>query len=297
LKDKKNKIVIMTNSNPITFCIGCSNNLNYLKLAVESVRKFSYYKQAPIIIFSENSTDGTDEWLIANKDLYDLEIYIEHNTEETRKGIGMGMNYCAEKVQTEYIMFLHADFVVSKDWDKAAEQVFIDNPDKKLWVSSYRIQPNVFNEGSRPGTLIVDRDTFGEFHHNFDMDSFAEFAEEFAVLNKNIVVRKGEGVSGLVRKKDWDEVGGNDPLFTPLAFDDMDLFIRMQLAGFDFPLIGSSVVYHFGSRSDNGHFRDDELKRAVKQVNYEARSAQRFFEKWGRMPEFDEYGFVKPIHK
>lgn len=287
----------MKQSSPITFCIGTSNNLNYLKLAVESLRKYSYYSDSPIVIFSENSKDGTDEWLNENKDKYSLEIYIEHNSEENRKGIGLGMNFCADKVKTEYIMFLHADFVVSKNWDIAAEQVFIDNPDKKLWVSSYRIQPNVFNEGSRPGTFIVDRDTFGEFHYNFNMDSFAEFAEEFSVLNKEVVLRKGEGVSGLVRKKDWDEIGGNDPLFTPLAFDDMDLFIRMQLSGFEFPLIGSSVVYHFGSRSDNGHFMNDDLKRAQKQINYEARSAQRFFQKWGKMPEFDQYGFVKPIYK
>ena len=282
---------------PITFCIGTSNNLNYLKLAIKSVREYSYYKDAPFIIFAENCTDGTDEWLLINKDKYNLEIYIEHNDEENRKGIGVGMNFCVDKVKTEYIMFLHADFIVSKNWDKSAEEIFIQNPDKKFWISSYRIQPNVFKENSRPGTFIVDNEIFGEFYHNFNMDYFQEFAAEFAKLNKDIIIRKGEGVSGLIRKKDWDEIGGNDPLFTPLAYDDMDLFIRMQLVGFDFPLIGSSVVYHFGSRSDNGHFMNDELKRATKQINYDARSRQRFYEKWGQLPEFDLNGFVKPIYK
>jgi GT2 family glycosyltransferase len=287
----------MIHFSPVTFCIGTSNNLNYLKLAIQSVRSYSYYKDAPFIIFAENCTDGTDEWLQQNKDTYNLEIYIEHNDEDSRKGIGMGMNFCADKVQTEYIMFLHADFVVSENWDKRCEEVFEQNPDKKLWVSSYRIQPNIFNEPSRPGTFIVPNDEFGEFYHNFDMQHFIKVAKEFSELNHDIVVRKGEGVSGLVRKRDWDEIGGNDPLFTPLAFDDMDLFIRMQLAGFEFPLIGSSVVYHFGSRSDNGHFMNDEMQRATKQINYEQRSAQRFFEKWGQMPQHDEVGFVKPIYR
>ncbi len=287
----------MEQFNPITFCIGTSNNLPYLKLAVESVRKYSYFKDAPFVIFAENCTDGTDEWLLEYGKEYNLEYYIEHNDEESRKGIGQGMNFCADKVHTEYIMFLHADFVVSKNWDKACLDVFDTNTDKKLWVSSHRIQPNVFREQSRPGTLIVPNNEFGEFYHNFDMHYFVEFAEEFATLNKDVVIRKGEGVSGLVRKKDWDEIGGNDPIFTPLAFDDMDLFIRMQLAGFEFPLIGASVVYHFGSRSDNGHFMNDVLKRATKQINYDARSRQRFIEKWGRLPEHDEVGFVKPIYK
>ena len=209
----------------------------------------------------------------------------------------MGMNFCADKVKTEYIMFLHADFVVSKNWDKACLTIFENNLDKKLWVSSHRIQPNVFKESSRPGTFIVDNSIFGELYSNFNMDYFQEYALEFAELNKDLIIRKGEGVSGLIRKKDWDEIGGNDPLFTPSAYDDMDLFIRMQLAEFEFPLTGASVVYHFGSRSDNGHFSDDSLKRTTKQINYEVRSRQRFYEKWGQFPEFDYNGFVKPIYK
>ena len=47
----------------ITFCISTYNNLEYLKIAVDSVRKNSYYKNSPFIIHAENCTDGTDEWL------------------------------------------------------------------------------------------------------------------------------------------------------------------------------------------------------------------------------------------
>lgn len=50
----------------ITFCIGTHNNLNYLKLAVKSVRENSFYKTAPFIIHAENCEDGTDEWLREN---------------------------------------------------------------------------------------------------------------------------------------------------------------------------------------------------------------------------------------
>ena len=50
----------------ITFCISTYNNLEYLKIAVDSVRKNSYYKESPFIIHAENCTDGTDEWLKGN---------------------------------------------------------------------------------------------------------------------------------------------------------------------------------------------------------------------------------------
>jgi glycosyltransferase involved in cell wall biosynthesis len=100
---------------PLTFCISTYNNLPYLKIAVESVRTNSYYKDAPFIIHAENCTDGTDEWLEENSEKYGLEYHIDKNEEPI--GIGGGMNFCAERVQTEYIMFLHSDFYVTKDWD------------------------------------------------------------------------------------------------------------------------------------------------------------------------------------
>ena len=48
------------------------NNLNYLKLAVKSVRQNAYYKNMPIIVYAENCTDGTNEWLQDNE--YDIGI-------------------------------------------------------------------------------------------------------------------------------------------------------------------------------------------------------------------------------
>ena len=57
----------MKNSNLITFCISTYNNLNYLKLVIDSVRKNSYYKESPFIIHAENCIDGTNEWLEENK--------------------------------------------------------------------------------------------------------------------------------------------------------------------------------------------------------------------------------------
>ena len=61
----------------ITTCISSNNNLEYLKLAVKSVRQNAYYNDMPIIVYAENCTDGTDEWLMDNE--YDIEYYIEKN--------------------------------------------------------------------------------------------------------------------------------------------------------------------------------------------------------------------------
>lgn len=282
---------------PITVCIGTSNNLEYLKLAVHSVRKYSHFKDIPIFVHAENCSDGTDEWLLNNNTSMGITSFVDHHDEEHTLGIGGGMNFLAERVKTEFIMFMHADMFATPDWDINALKVFDKYPKIPMWVSSYRIQPNVFNENSRPGTLIVPTDYFGEFAHNFDEASFIEYAKDFVLMN-DFEIRKGEGVSGLIRKKDWDFIGGNDPRFNPLSYEDMDLFIRMQNAGYKFVLTSKSVVYHFGSRSANGHFVNGDIsQRSSRQSFYEQRNFQRFVEKWGQPPQHDNVGFVKPIRE
>lgn len=273
----------------ITHCVSVHNTLNYLKLAVKSVRKYSHYQWAPFIVYAENCTDGTNEWLKEVQEEYGLDVYIEENN-KTIRGIGGGMNYCAERVKTEFINFIHADFFVSKNWDFHLKNIFDKYPNEKIVACSQRIQPSVFDEDDRPGTHFVPLDEFGEYHDNFDEDYFIRYAEEFSALNE-LEIPKGEGVSYMIRKSDWDEVGGNDDRYSPAYFEDYDLFMRMRQQGFRFVLTTKSVVYHFGSRTSR--FPDDNLKsRPQHLADAERNSYIKFVEKWGHPPRFDEYGMI-----
>lgn len=283
----------MDYNTPLSFCISTWNNLQYLKLAVESVRKNSYFKNAPLIIHAENCTDGTNEWLINNAIPFDIEYYIEDNKEPV--GIGGGMNFCASKVKTDFIMFLHSDFYVTNNWDIECLKVFEKYPNKKLWVSSHRVEPNMFNNPtSRPGTLIVDKEIFGAYHYDFNSSYFEEWSNEFRSLNADIEIPKGEGVSGLIRKKDWDEIGGNDPLFAPASWEDMDLFLRMLMNGYKFILTTNSIVWHFGARGSH-RLEENEGMSSKRQIISEQRNAKKWLDKWYIMPTFDEYGMIKLI--
>jgi len=282
----------MKHYSPITFCISTYNNLPYLQLAIKSVRKNSYFINAPFIIHAENCTDGTNEWLRENKDNYNLTLIIEPNNQIVR-GIGGGMNICAENVETEYIMFLHSDFYVTRNWDKALMEVHEKYPTEKLWVNSHRVEPNMFNNpASRPGTAIVRPELFGAYFHNFDSEYFDAFAESFTDINKDIEIPKGEGVSGLIKKSVWNEVGGNDPLFAPASWDDMDLFLRMLQHGVRFILPASSLIWHFGARGSH-RLEENNGQTSERQRLAEAENARKWLSKWGSMPEFDEYGMIK----
>lgn len=287
---------------PITFCISTYNNLHYLKLAIESVRKNSHFKDAPFIIHAENCSDGTDEWLNENRDKYNLEYYIDKNN--TPIGIGGGMNFCANKVKTEFIMFLHSDFYVSKDWDLSClEQYKKENRDK-LWISSLRVEPAMFPDhiyylnGSKPQPLdniIVPKDYFGEYYHNFNRETFEEYAEELKSLN-DYTIFKGQGVSGLVSKKDWDMVGGNDPQFSPTSWEDKDLFLRMIQSGFSFTLTSKSIVYHFGARGSH-RLEENDGKTSQRQIETEQINTHKFIQKWGGTPKYNEYIMIIGINK
>ena len=282
----------MSINNPLTFCISTFNNLPYLKIAIDSVRKNSYFKNAPFIIHAENCSDGTDEWLKENGEKYNLEYYIDKN--DIPLGIGGGMNFCADRVETEYIMFLHSDFYVTTDWDKSLLEVFNKYPNDKMWVCSHRVEPNMFgNINSRPGTVILPKDTFGAYHDNFKGETFNEWATEFTSIN-DFEVPKGEGVSGLIRKKDWDEIGGNDPLFAPASWEDMDLFLRMLNENYKFVLTSKSLVWHFGARGSH-RLEENNNQSSERQMKAERDNRIKWVSKWGSLPAFDEYEMIKGL--
>ena len=285
---------IMITSDPITFCISTYNNLPYLKLAIYSVRKNSFFKTAPFIVHAENCTDGTNEWLLENQDKYNLTLLIEPNNEIV-KGIGGGMNACADLVETEYIMFLHSDFYVSENWDKALMDISLRHNDEKTWIFSHRIEPDMFNNiQSRPGTIIVPKDALGAYYHDFNEVAFEEYAKEFVIANAEYQIPKGEGVSGLIKKIYWDEIGGNDPRFAPSSWEDMDLFLRMIRNGFRFILTGSSLVWHFGARGSH-RLEENNGQSSERQKLAEYNNSNKWLEKWHKMPKFDEYGMIVNI--
>ena len=272
----------------ITHCISTYNNLPYLKLAIKSVRKNSYYKDAPFIIHAENCTDGTDEWLKENGEKYNLEYYIDKN--DIPLGIGGGMNFCADKTKTKFINFLHSDFYVSQNWDLKLLETH-KKYKNKIWVFSQRIQPNIFKENSRAGTLIVPLNEFGGYHDDFNESYFLEYAE--ALSNSNdFEINLGEGVSGLILKEDWDYIGGNDPLFAPASWDDKDIFLRSLLKDINLVLTTTSVVWHFGARGSH-RLEENNGQTDQRQIEAEKRNQQKWLTKWNKYPIFDNNGMIQ----
>jgi len=282
--------------NKITTTISTNNNLEYLKLAIKSVRQNCYYNDMPLIVHAENCEDGTDEWLNDNTDKYSIEYYIDHNNHP--KGIGGGMNFCVDKVKTEFVNIIHSDMWCAPNQDSELLKLY-DDTDKRLIASAFRIQPRIFpnDPDYRPGTVFHPMEEFGAFCYEFDSDYFDRWATEFSKEN-DVTVRKAGGAGFFCRVEDYKWIGGNDPLFAPASWEDKDLFVRMQLEGYEFVMTTKSILWHFSARGS--HFRDeakdDLTKKSMRQQKSERDNIQKWIKKWGRLPEEDEETFVKPIY-
>jgi GT2 family glycosyltransferase len=204
------------------------------------------------------------------------------------------MNFCADKIKTKYIIFLQSDFYVAKNFDLALLNE-IEKYEKHYIISSWRIQPNIFNNPPmKPGNIFFPIDYLGAYWNDFQDKYFIEFAEEFSELN-DIQIRRGEGAGGfIIKKEDWDYIGGNDSLFAPTSWEDMDLFIRMQNEGFEFIQTTKSVIWHFAGRGSH-RLEENEGQSSNRQKETEHINAGKFYHKWGQLPQIDENEFVKPI--
>ena len=240
----------------ITTTISTNNNIDYLKLAIKSIRQNAYYKDMPIIVHAENCNDGTYNWLDSNYRKYDLEYYVDTNNDP--KGIGGGMDFCVDKVKTEFVNIIHSDMWIAPNQDLELLKLYDDlEPGERLIASSFRIQPKIFTNDPdyRPGTVFVNVEEFGAYAEDFDSASFDEWSKEFSQMNDSLAVRKAGGAGFFCRVEDYKWIGGNDDLFRPASWEDKDLFIRMQLEGYKFLMTPQSVLWHFSARGS--HFRDE----------------------------------------
>lgn len=250
----------------ITFCIPSKSNLRYLKTCIPSIRKNAYRKDHEIIIFVDSDEDGTVEWLKENKDKYNFNYYINPSLGKELYGIGRAYDYCIEKSTTDIFMIFHADMMLGKDADLKAYQRL----KSKTVVCSTRIEPPLHpNAGEK---ILID---YGLWPEEFKEEEFNKFVEQ---EKDSIKVTEGIFAPWMMYKKEFNEIGGHDPIMHSCR-EDSDIFNRMLLAGFKFIQPWNSLVYHLTGRGAGSFDGDEERHNKWKEdMN---KSTKEFIRKWG----------------
>ena len=103
-------------------------------------------------------------------------------------------------------------------------------------------------------------------------------------------------------KKDFQEIGGHDPIFAPQSKEDTDIFNRFQLNGIKFIQTWEGCVYHMtcrGSRFADGAKRNPNGEVFMKNretdewLAQNQKSTREFLRKWGHYCKHD--ALMKPI--
>ena len=268
-----------------TWVINTYKSLPYLKLAIASIRENAYYKNQPIIVYTENDTE-TRDWLAQQPD---IQYIYEENVVPV--GIGGGVNKAIERVKTEYFSLIHSDFYISRNYDKPLFDI-VSNTEKPLVAGAWRLEPNIFNNTDRIGTVFSPVENgFGVYHHDFLKNEFLDWADEFVKTSNAPDFRKVEGVSYMMRTKYFVP---NDSRFAPSSFEDHMQSVLMQLKGYDFVVTGKALTWHFGARSSHFLGQHDKLTgTSDRQKQGEARNYQKWLKIWKESPSYDEVGFIK----
>ena len=108
------------------------NNLNYLKLCIDSIKKNSVLNNE-IIIHVSIGADGTREYL--------KEQNINHTFTDYNAGIAEGANSAAKKCKYDYILYSHDDFYFCPNWDLILKKEIENIGHKNFYLSGTMVGP------------------------------------------------------------------------------------------------------------------------------------------------------------
>jgi glycosyltransferase involved in cell wall biosynthesis len=226
------------------------NNLTYLKLCIDSLRRHSGLPHQIIVHINEGK-DGTIGWVKSQPDL-------SYTFSEENIGVCYALNQCRSLATADYFLYMNDDMYVCPGWDQHLFTEIKKLGGEKFFLSATTIQPE------QTGNDCVIVRNFG-----MDPDSFQEanLLEQFQDPEK----KDWQGATwppNVVHKKTWDLVGGYSIEFSPGLYSDPDFSMKLWKAGLRiFKGVSASRVYHFGGKS---------TQRMIRNAGYYT-----FISKWG----------------
>ena len=247
------------------------NNLDYLKLLVESLHKHSAYKHQ-ILIHVNDGSDGTLQWV--------REQGLLHTASTDNIGICFAVNRAAAMADQRYLVYMNDDMVVLPNWDSelvryinllerdnASSGVQKDGaPGRRYLLSSTMVEPRA--TGNR---CVVVAD-WGRTAATFD--EAKALAQAPGSVRSNWLGSTWPPT--LVPTWMWHEVGGYSTEFSPGMSSDNDFAMKLYHAGCrTFFGVGSSLVYHFACVSTGRIRKNDGRKQFLRKWSVTQRDFDR----------------------
>ena len=259
------------------------NNLKYLKWSYDSIRKNQGKHEVEICVADDASTDNTWDWCKGTMAVDPHFKAIRNDPENGRLGHTILYDRLINEVATNDVaMIYHADMYLCPGAIDAIEK----HIKEKLIVSLTRIEPPLHPDG--PEKILFNGGTEPE-----------EFEEEMLLVSLPRLTDVGKTTEGIFapwafHRKDFQEIGGHDPLYAPQSKEDSDIFNRFQLNGVKFIQTWEGFVYHMTCRGSRFNPTITTVgKESNEWLAQNVRSTRNFIRKWGHFVMHD--ALMKPI--
>jgi glycosyltransferase involved in cell wall biosynthesis len=260
------------------------NNLKYLKWSYDSIRKNQGKHEVEICVADDASTDGTWDWCLEMMDKDPL-FKAHHNEGPDRLGHTILYDTLINEVATKEIaMIYHADMYLCPGALDAIEREI----EEGVIVSLTRIEPPLHPDG--PEKILLN---CGVEPEEFKEEVVLDWVSKYSDTNK---LTEGIFAPWAFYVKEFQAIGGHDPLYAPQSKEDSDIFNRFLLNGIKFKQVWDGFVYHMTCRGSRRNVKDKAkniYEDSPEWLAQNQRSTRNFIRKWGHFVKHDS--LMKPV--
>ncbi|MCL4392895.1 glycosyltransferase [Patescibacteria group bacterium] len=240
----------------VSIIIPTKDKVKYLKKCISSILKKTIYKNYEIFVVDNNSIEDP-----TFKYYKELEKYKNIKILYYKKKFNFSAinNFAVSKTNTDYILFLNNDMqVINKEWLSEMIQ-YIQKEDvgivgAKLLYKNGTIQ--------HAGLQIGYGGVAGHIYR-FMKDGAIYFFDPQGV-------REVSGVTGaclLIKKDLFNKIGKFDDKNLKIAFNDVDLCLKVRKLGYKIIYTPYARLYHYESLSRGNSLDENEVKFMMKKWN------------------------------
>jgi GT2 family glycosyltransferase len=249
----------------ISIILLCYNKIEFTFQCLRSLLREVDLSATEIIVVNNASTDETRR-VLSHFDAYLRLVNLDVNV-----GCVGGNNEGARHARGEYLVFLNNDTVVLPGWLEPLVET-AESDSSVGAVGSMFIYP----DGTLQEAGGIAWKTGEAYHYGWGKspeDRRFNFAREVDYCTS---------ASLLIRKDHFDQLGGFDPIYSPISYEDVDICFGVRSLGQKVVYQPLSRVIHFEGATV-GRVTSSGLKR------YQVTNRLKFYEKWHDVLEREHY--------
>jgi len=243
----------------------CYNKIELTFQCLRSLLREVDLSATEIIVVNNASTDETE------RVLSHLDGYIRIVNIDVNAGCVGGNNEGARHARGKYLVFLNNDTVVLPGWLEPLVETAEGDPSVGAVGSMF-----IYPDGTLQEAGAIVWQTGEAYHYGWGKspeDRRFNFAREVDYCTS---------ASLLVRKDLFDRLGGFDPIYAPISYEDVDICFGVRSLGHKVVYQPCSRIIHFEGATVGKDTRFG-LKR------YQVINRPRFYEKWRDVLEREHY--------